>query len=364
MQKKTFGYYLNVAKIFVLAFVVILVISVIIDLSADSRKYADGDVSLLVRVERLKADVQFLTAIQPSRNYLNPSSLDKASAYIFKKFKQCTNRLKYQTYSVALKGQAKNVEKRTGVNVRTGKTSDSENLYKNVIASFGPTVDRLPRIVVGAHYDVCGDQPGADDNGSGVAVVLELARLFAALKPSLSRRIDLVTYTLEEPPFFRTSQMGSAVHARSLAEANVDVHVMISVDMIGYFSKTDKPHRLFRVHLADETVVPGRSTCLIGRTGEEELSRTIGNYMMASGSSKENITPLHVVMLNRKQSTAGFDYSDHLNFWKNGYPAVMLTNFVVCSGSYYHTKRDTIEKLNFEMLTEIVKRLYRTLIKL
>jgi len=347
-----------------LAFVVILVISVILDLSADSRKNADGDVSLMVSTERLKADVQFLTAIQPSRNYLNPTSLDKAAAYIFKEFKRCTNRVTFQTYSVVLEDHVKNSGNPIGGKLNEGKKGGTKNRYKNVIASFGPTVERLPRIVVGAHYDVCGDQPGADDNGSGVAAVIELARLFATLKPSLARRIDLVAFTLEEPPFFRTPNMGSAVHARSLAEANVDVHVMISVDMIGYFTNADKPHRLFRAHFTDGMVAPGRSTGLIGRTGEESITRTIANYMMANGSGKTNCPLLHVVTLNREQSTAGFDYSDHLNYWKNDYPAVMLTNFVVCSGSYYHTKRDTIDKLNFEMISEIVKGLYRTLIKL
>ena len=87
---------------------------------------------------------------------------------------------------------------------------------RNLIVGYGP--DAGPVVVVGAHYDVCGDQDGADDNASAVASLLELARLLAERRPPVVRRIELVAFTLEEPPFFRTDAMGSAVHARSLRQ--------------------------------------------------------------------------------------------------------------------------------------------------
>ncbi|MEJ7661165.1 MAG: M28 family peptidase [Hymenobacter sp.] len=88
--------------------------------------------------------------------------------------------------------------------------------YRNVLGSFGPAAG--PRLVVGAHYDVCGDQPGADDNGTGVAALLELARLLGQ-QASLPYHVELVAYTLEEPPFFRTTNMGSFRHAQRLHRA-------------------------------------------------------------------------------------------------------------------------------------------------
>lgn len=106
--------------------------------------------------------------------------------------------------------------------------------YYNVIASYGPA--DAPRIIVGAHYDVCDAQAGADDNASGVAGLLELARLIAKEDTkNWKYRIDLVAFTLEEPFSFKTGNMGSTVHARWLAENNVQVAGMISLEMIGYY---------------------------------------------------------------------------------------------------------------------------------
>src|SRR5262249_49866896 len=91
-------------------------------------------------------------------------------------------------------------------------------------------------VVIGAHYDVCGNRPGADDNASGVAGVLEIARLLKAKKPALSVPVELVVYSLEEPPFFGGSEMGSARHADELHERGLNVKYMVSLEMIGYFS--------------------------------------------------------------------------------------------------------------------------------
>jgi hypothetical protein len=103
--------------------------------------------------------------------------------------------------------------------------------YANVIAEVGPATE--DRIVIGAHYDTAGAQPGADDNASGVAGVLELAALLAARPPS--RRVELVAYCLEEAPIAARPQMGSAVHAASLRAEGVRVRLMMALEMIGYF---------------------------------------------------------------------------------------------------------------------------------
>jgi hypothetical protein len=286
---------------------------------------------LPVSAKRLTADVQTLASINPPRNSQNVSSLDRAADYIFKEFSQCTTRVEIQRYPV----------------------NDKE--YKNVIASFGPMKGK--RIIVGAHYDVCGDQPGADDNGTGAAAVLELARLLSALKPGLKRRIDLVAYSLEEPPYFRTPYMGSAIHAASLAKAKVKVHVMISIDMIGYFSETGKPHRLVSSFIKPGTVIPGNTTGILGKKGEKKITDTIKKHM----TENSNIA---VLVLNLPLGTPGLDFSDHLNYWKHNYPAVMITNFMVCPNFNYHKPTDTIEKLDFNKLAEIVKGLYFVLVKI
>lgn len=285
-----------------------------------------------VSIKRLYAHVHELTSIEPPRSYRNLSSLDRAAAYIFNELGKCSSRVEIQKYKV------------------------ENNEYKNIIASFGP--ERGERIVVGAHYDVCGEQPGADDNASGVASILELARLFSALKPCLKQRIDLVAYSLEEPPFFRTQYMGSAVHAKSLAKANVKLRVMISLDMVGYFSRNASPHRFVSCFIKPGTVVPGNTTCIIGKKGEKKIAGTIKKYMM------EDPEGIVVVVLNPSEDTPGIDWSDHLNYWNCGYPAVFISNFFVSPNPNYHQPADTINTLDFGKMAQIVKGIYRALTEL
>jgi Zn-dependent M28 family amino/carboxypeptidase len=127
---------------------------------------------------RLHADVAFLTALEPARQYLNLASLNKAADYIRVEFEKLGGAVTEQTY------QAEGEE------------------YRNIILSFGPP--DAERLVVGAHYDVCGEQPGADDNASAVAGLLETARLLQPQAATLRRRIDFVAYSLEEAPCTRS----------------------------------------------------------------------------------------------------------------------------------------------------------------
>jgi hypothetical protein len=279
-----------------------------------------------VSVKHLHADVQALTSIEPPRNYRNIVSLDRAANRIFKAFRKCCRRVRFQRYKVEKKE------------------------YKNIIASFGPK--KGERIVVGAHYDVCGDTPGADDNASGVAAILELARLLAALKPPLKHRVDLVAYCLEEPPFFRTPHMGSAIHARSLAKKKVKVRVMISLDMIGCFSINASPLRPIASFIKPGSVIPGQTTAILSKREEEKITRDIQKYM--NGIMKA----VTAVALNPPADTPTIDWSDHRNYWKEGYPAVLISNAFIAHNPNYHQPQDTIDTLDFNKMAEIVKGVY------
>ena len=162
---------------------------------------------------RMHRDVDNLTGISPYRNYQNLASLKVISNYIQNEFN-----------SMGLAGDEQ---------VWTA----SGNQYRNIIASYNPQNEK--RLIIGAHYDVAGDQPGADDNASGVAGLLEVARLVAGNKPQIDYRIDFVAYCLEEPPFFGQPEMGSYVHAKSLKKNDVEVIGMICFEIIGYFSDAD-----------------------------------------------------------------------------------------------------------------------------
>ncbi|MES2765567.1 MAG: M28 family peptidase [Bacteroidota bacterium] len=280
---------------------------------------------------RLRLHVEALTKTSQPRNYLNADALNEAAAYILKEFTSYGFKAEEQKYSV-----------------------DGAE-YKNVIASYGPA--DAERIIIGAHYDVCGHQDGADDNASGVAGLLELARLVSVLKPQLKYRVDFVAYTLEEPPFFRTENMGSAIHAKSLHAANVKIRAMICLEMIGYFS--DEPN-------SQEYPVPGMKLmypdkgnfiAVVGRTGQREIVQTISS-LIKSGSD------LPVETLNAPESVPGIDYSDHQNYWKYDYEAVMITNTSFLRNPNYHQHSDTIETLDFKRMNEVVKGVYNAVVNL
>ncbi|OSZ71349.1 peptidase M28 [Hydrogenophaga sp. IBVHS1] len=216
--------------------------------------------------------------------------------------------------------------------------------YRNVIARFGPASG--PVLVIGAHYDTHGDTPGADDNASGVAGLLELARLLGRSPPP--RAIELVAYTLEEPPHFRTEHMGSAWHARSMKEANRDVELMLSLEMIGYFS--DQPGSQRFPYSVFSWLYPnqGNFIALVGKLDHFALMRKVKAAMAGA-------TSLPVRSINAPPTLQGIDFSDHLNYWKEGMPAIMVTDTAFLRNSNYHRVEDTFEKLDYERMAKVVQ---------
>lgn len=164
--------------------------------------------------KKLESHVVFLATLDPARNYRNISSLNRAAKYIQEQFQPYCEQVEFQNFAV------------------------DGNEYKNVICRFHGKNPDL--VVIGAHYDVAGPLPGADDNATGVSGILELARLIKANGIALPNDTELVAYTLEEPPYFQTEQMGSYVHAKSFKGLGKSVRFMISLEMIGYFS--DEPN--------------------------------------------------------------------------------------------------------------------------
>lgn len=276
---------------------------------------------------RLEADVRFLAGLAPPRNAQNAEGLDKAAAYIAASFVE------------------------TGCDLREQRFILNHVAYKNVICAFGPV--SAPQMVIGAHYDVAGDaNPGADDNASGVAGVLELARLIGATNPNLEHRLELVAFTLEEPPYFQTEEMGSYLYAKELREADAAVKLMISVEMIGYFS--DEPGSQsfpfgflswFYPEVADFIGVVGLAF------ERSAVSRT---------KSLMSISPdLPIYSINAPSFLPGIDFSDHWSFWQFGYPAVMVTDTAFFRNPNYHRPTDRPETLDYRRMALTVDGLYR-----
>ena len=219
--------------------------------------------------------------------------------------------------------------------------------YRNVLASFGP--QHGTRIIIGAHYDSHDGLPGADDNASGVAGLLELARMLDGEK--LPMRVDLIAYALEEMPSFRTDDMGSAHHAVQLKKDGVEVELMISLEMIGYFDDTagsqNYPLPLLNWIYPDR----GNYIAVVGNLSQVAEVRRVKKALIASSD-------IPVESINAPIFIPGIDFSDHLNFWYEGYPAVMITDTADNRNRAYHTPQDTPEGLDYKRMGEVVNGVY------
>jgi Zn-dependent M28 family amino/carboxypeptidase len=225
--------------------------------------------------------------------------------------------------------------------------------YHNVIASFGP--EKGERIIVGAHYDTAGALPGADDNASGVAALIELAHLLN--KTTLARRVDLVAYTLEEPPYFRTEYMGSAVHVKMLQKQNVQVRMMMALEMIGYFS--DEPGSQYYPLPFMNWYYPTKGNYVA----------VVGNFFKGSDvrqlkQAMQGASDLPVYSINAPGFLPGVDLSDHYNFWQAGYNAVMITNTAFYRNREYHSPFDTEDRLDYIRMGKVVQSVYAAILQL
>lgn len=237
-----------------------------------------------------------------------------------------------------------NAMREAGLEPRRQVFEYSGNEYANIICEVKGR--RAEVFVVGAHYDTVTDTPGADDNASGVAGLLEMARLAATGEtPVLTMRF--AAFCLEEPPVFRSPKMGSNVYAESLKEEGAAVRGMISLEMIGYFS--DAPGSQFYPMPAMRWIYPKRGNFIgfVGNIGSRDLTRKIKEAF-------KRHTDLRVESINTVKVVPGVDFSDHRSFWKHGYEAFMVTDTAFYRNPHYHTPGDLPETLDYERMAEVV----------
>ena len=265
----------------------------------------------------LRKHIEFLSIDCVPRSYENLDNLNKAAKYIESELSRSAAEIKIQKFTV----------------------DDTE--FKNIIGIFGPETEDV--FVVGAHYDAFGDFPGADDNASGVAGLIELGHILS--EGNLNIRVLLIAYTLEEPPFFRTEYMGSAVHAQSLIENNIKVRLMISLEMIGYFTDEKNsqsyPNPLLRLFYPNQ----GNFIAVVDQflaNNAYALKRAI-DYPGLSAFS-----------INAPAFIPGVDFSDHMNYWNHGFSAVMVTDTAFYRNTAYHTANDTHDRLNYLKIAQVV----------
>jgi peptidase M28-like protein len=206
-------------------------------------------------------------------------------------------------------------------------------------------------IIIGAHYDSSGDAPGANDNGTGVAAVIELARLLKGAP--VKRRIRLVLFVNEESPFFKTTDMGSYRYAALLAEHGEKVAGMLSLETLGFYSEEagsqtyPAPFSYFFPDRAD-------FIAFVGMPGSRGLvHRVIGAFRRhAAFPSIGGVAP---------GAIPGIDWSDHWSFAQHGFPALMVTDTALFRYPHYHRQTDTPDKIDYERLARLTRGLERAI---
>lgn len=272
----------------------------------------------------LRDHVEHLTVRIGERNLWKGDSLERAAAYIEGTFRQYGYAVERQTYTCY------------------GKSSS------NLVAE---TAGEGSRIVVGAHYDTVPGSPGADDNASAVAGLLELARL---LKESPgNRHISFVAFANEESPFYGSDNMGSMVYAASLQEKNLPVDFMIALEMIGYFSR----EKIQQYPLPGMNLFYPKAADFIGVVGNFRSRRCVS--MLKKGIRKHS--RINVQTMIGPESMGGINLSDNYSFWRHGYKAVMVTDSAFFRNRHYHQETDTMDTLHFASLAEVVEGLFHTL---
>lgn len=277
----------------------------------------------------LSKHLQEIIDTKAPRKYTNVEVLNNVSEYIHDVFSEYGDTVYYQTY----------------------EAYDQE--YRNVICVFG--AEHEETVVVGAHYDVCGDQDGADDNASGTAGLLELARQLKGQE--LKYRIELVAYTLEEPPFFRSLLMGSHVHAKSLYDEGRKVYGMFCLEMIGYYDETegsqDYPLGFLKMFYGRK----GDYITLVNKMHKAKFARKFSRKFKRSDMIKTK-------KFTGPKALEGIDFSDHLNYWKYGYSALMITDTAFYRNKNYHETTDTMETLDLPRMALVIDATLISLLKL
>jgi len=200
-------------------------------------------------------------------------------------------------------------------------------------------------ILIGAHYDTVMGSPGANDNASGVAALLEISRKFAGL--ARGRTLRFVAFVNEEPPFFFWGKMGSMIYAKEVRTRGDDIRLMVSLEMLGFYTDQQGSQSyppLLRFFYPDR----GNFIAFVSNfKSRRALRQLVDAFRSRSDFPAESLATFEFV--------PGVSWSDHLSFWRENYTAVMITDTAFYRYAYYHTALDTPEKLNYDSMARVVE---------
>jgi hypothetical protein len=279
---------------------------------------------------RLSEVVRQLSSTIRERNLQHEGSLQATTDYLRRELTQAGYTVSEQPY--AIQGEA------------------VSNLEAVLVGSAGN--DGV--VIVGAHYDSVDGTVGANDNATGVAATLALARWLAG--NHLRRTVRFVFLVNEEPPYFQSTQMGSVVYARKLKQDGVPVSAMISLETIGYYSdKTGSQKYPPLLSL----LYPSRGD-FIGFVGNSESRDLVRRATKAFRAS----TMFPSEGIAAPANWPGIGWSDHWSFWQEGWPAIMVTDTAPFRYRYYHTAFDTVDKVDFQRMARVVEGLRNVVVSL
>ncbi|MCF6155559.1 MAG: M28 family peptidase [Candidatus Brocadia sp.] len=280
--------------------------------------------------EILRRDVYKLAGEIGDRNVkTNYENLCATADFIEASFQQAGFKVRRQGYEVSLRG----LQGRMCYNLEVEITGSERS---------GEIV------VIGGHYDSLEDTPGANDNASGTAAVLALARAFAS-KQTL-RTLRFVMFVNEEPPYFQSKDMGSWVYVKQCRQRNENIVAMLSLETIGYYSdeKWSQNYPVAPLSLVYPTT--GNFIAFVGNIKSRKLVRDVVGLFRryAEFPSEAAVLPERLV---------GVGWSDQWAFWQGGYPGVMVTDTAPFRYPYYHTQEDTPDKIDYDRLAYVVSAL-------
>ncbi|MCE9545407.1 MAG: M28 family peptidase [Planctomycetia bacterium] len=281
-----------------------------------------ADDGLMQLAAELRRDVAYLAEVIGERNVVHrPRELALAADYIAAELAQAGFNVLRQEYDV------------------------SGTTCCNLEVEIPGTARADEIVVIGAHYDSVHGSPAANDNGSGVAAVLSLARTFVGTRPD--RTLRFVAFVNEELPYAHTPLMGSSVYARRCRQRGEKVTAMLSLETIGCYSdepgSQKYPPPIGRIY-------PSRGN-FIGFIGNTRYGRLVRQVIGAFRQSEH--FPSEGAALPEAMSSIG--RSDHWSFWQEGYPALMVTDTAPFRYPHYHTAEDTVDKIDFERMARVVR---------
>lgn len=303
--------------------------------------------------KRMQHTVEILAGALGARSLTSaPERLEAAAQHIEFELRQSGYEIEAQEYAV---GSAE-VKEAEDLAHQEGNTAVAlmGKKSRNIIATLKGTEHPDEIIVVGAHYDSVFDCPAADDNGSGVAVLLEPARTMAHEK--VGRTIRFVAFTNEEPPFFRSPDMGSIHYADLCASRKEKIAAMLALETLGYYSdETDSQQ--YPGFLGWFYPSKGNFLAFVGNLESSGLvHRCVGEFRETTRFPCEGLVA--------PEAVPGIDFSDQLGFWQRGYPGVMVTDTAFLRNPFYHTQNDTPDKVSYDKLARVESGIYRVVRKL